>query len=144
MLNHVEAVFAPPTALRRSSGPEVEEALVLAWKTLNRICSKRLIPLLPDLLETLEEAGHRQLGKEHRSLLLSMSVVTADRLLQAHRSSHPHGLSTTKPGPLLKQQIPIRTFAQRDEAKPGFLEVDLIFLHFYGVKEFGELMSCCS
>ena len=29
-------------------------------------------------------------------------------------------------GPLLKQQTPIRTFAQWDEAKPGFLEVDLV------------------
>ena len=56
---------------------------------------------------------------EHRSLLLSMSAATADRLLQAHRYTHPHGLSTTKAGPLLKQQLPIRTFAQWDEAKPG-------------------------
>ena len=126
LLNHTEEVFAPPTALRRQYGPEVEEALVVVWKTLNRICAKRLIPFLPDILETLEEEGHVQLSKEHRSLLLSMSAATADRLLQAHRYTHPHGLSTTKAGPLLKQQIPIRTFAQWDEAKPGFLEVDLV------------------
>ncbi len=126
LLNHVEEVFAPPTALRRRYGPEVEEALVLAWKTLNQICTKRLIPFLPDMLEALEEDGHIQLSKEHRSLLLSMSAATADRLLQAHRYTHPHGLSTTKAGPLLKQQIPIRTFSQWDEAKPGFLEVDLV------------------
>ena len=62
-----------------------------------------------------------QLSKEHRSLLLSMSAATADRLLQAHRYTHPHGLSTTKAGPLLKQQIPIRTFTQWDETQPGFL-----------------------
>lgn len=126
LLHHVQEVLTPPTALRRRSGPEVEEALVLAWKTLNRIGTKRLIPFLPDVLETLEEEGHIQLSKEHRTLLLSMSAATADRLLQAHRSTHPHGLSTTKAGPLLKQQIPIRTFAQWDEAKPGFLEVDLV------------------
>ena len=126
LLNHVEEVFAPPTALRRRYGPEVEEALVLIWKTLNRICAKRLIPFLPDILKTLEEEGYVQLSKEHRSQLLSMSAATADRLLQAHRYTHPHGCSTTKAGPLLKQQIPIRTFAQWDEAKLGFLEVDLI------------------
>jgi len=126
LLNHVEEVFVPPTALRRQYGPEVEEALVLVWKTLNRICAKRLIPFLPDILETLEEEGHVQLSKEHRSLLLSMSAATADRLLQAHRYTDPHGLSTTKAGPLLKEQIPIRTFAQWDEAQPGFLEVDLV------------------
>ena len=126
LLNHTEEVFAPPTALRRRYGPEVEEALVLAWKTLNRICSKRLIPFLPSIVATLEADGHLELNEEHRGLLLSMSAATADRLLQAHRYTHPHGLSTTKAGPLLKQQIPIRTFAQWDEAKPGFLEVDLV------------------
>jgi hypothetical protein len=126
LLNHSEEVFAPPTALRRRYGPEVEEALVLAWKTLNRICTKRLIPFLPSIIETLEEGGHLELDEEHRRLLLSMSAATADRLLQAHRYAHPHGLSTTKAGPLLKQQIPIRTFAHWDEAKPGFLEVDLV------------------
>src|SRR5579859_4436185 len=52
LLNHVEEVFTPPAALRRRYGPEVEEVLVLAWKTLNRICAKRLIPFLPDLHET--------------------------------------------------------------------------------------------
>ena len=126
LLNHAEEVFASPGVLRRRYGPEVEEALVLVWKTLNRICAKRLIPFLPDMLENLEEHGHVQLSKEHRSLLLSMSAATADRLLLAHRYTHPHGLSSTKAGPLLKQQIPVRTFAQWDEAKPGFLEVDLV------------------
>jgi site-specific recombinase XerD len=126
LLNHTEEIFTTPVVLRRRYGPEVEEALVLIWKTLNRICAKRLVPFLPDILETLEEHGHVQLSKEHRSLLLSMSAATADRLLQAHRYTHPHGLSTTKAGPMLKQQIPIRTFAQWDEAQPGFLEVDLV------------------
>ena len=140
LLNHSEEVFAPPAALRRRYEPEVEEALVLIWKTLNRICAKRLIPFLPDLLETLEEEGHVQLSKEHRNLLLSMSASTADRLLQAHRYTHPHGLSTTKAGPLLKQQIPIRTFTQWDEAKPGFLEVDLV-AHCGGHSEGGCLYT---
>jgi integrase-like protein len=126
LLNHVEEVCAPPAALRRRYGPEVEEALVLAWKTLNRICTKRLIPFLPSIVATLEEDGHLELNEEHRRLLLLMSAATADRLLQAHRYTPPHGLSTTKAGPLLKQQIPIRTFAQWDEAKPGFQEVDLV------------------
>ena len=85
-----------------------------------------MIPFLPSIVESLEADGHLELDEEHRRLLLSMSAATADRLLQAHRYTHPHGLSTTKAGPLLKQQIPIRTFAQWDEAKPGFLEVDLV------------------
>jgi hypothetical protein len=114
--------------------------LVLIWKTLNRICAKRLMPFLPSIIEMLEQHGHVQLSKEHRNQLLSMSAATADRLLQAHRYTHPHGLSTTKAGPLLKQQIPIRTFAQWDEAKPGFLEVDLV-AHCGGRMQGGHLYT---
>jgi hypothetical protein len=80
LLNHSEEVFAPPTALRRHYGPEVEEALVLVWKTLNRMCAKRLIPFLPSIVETLEEHGHLALNEEHRRLLPSMSAATTDRL----------------------------------------------------------------
>jgi hypothetical protein len=60
LLNHAEEVFAPPGVLRRRYGSEVEQALVLAWKTLNRICAKRLIPFLPSIVETLEQHGHLQ------------------------------------------------------------------------------------
>ena len=140
LLNHAEEVFQSPTDLRRRYGPEVEQALVLAWKTLNRICAKRLIPFLPSIVETLEQHGHLYLSEEHRSLLLSMSSATADRLLQAHRYSLPHGRSTTKAGTLLKEQIPIRTFAQWNEAQPGFLEADLV-AHCGGHSEGGCLYT---
>ncbi|MBO0793436.1 MAG: hypothetical protein J2P36_21135 [Ktedonobacteraceae bacterium] len=63
LLNHVEEVFVPPIALHRRYGPEVEEALVLAWKTLNQIGAKRLIPFLPDLLATLEGMGMCLFGR---------------------------------------------------------------------------------
>lgn len=56
-----------------------------------------------------------------------MSPATADRLLQAERQrSHLHGLATTKPGTLLKDAVPIRTFADWDDAQPGFTEIDLV------------------
>ena len=42
------------------------------------------------------------------------------------RFEHPHGLSTTKPGTLLKRAIPIRTYTPWDEERPGFLEIDLV------------------
>jgi hypothetical protein len=34
--------------------------------------------------------------------------------------------SNTKPGALLKHQIPIRTFSEWNEEQPGFVEVDLV------------------
>ena len=51
-------------------------------------------------------------------------------------STKPHGLSATKPGTLLKQAIPVRTFAQWDDAQPGFMEIDLVA--YWGENTRGE------
>ena len=55
-----------------------------------------------------------------------MSAATADRLLRSQRKLGLRGLSTTRAGTLLKQQIPIRTFEEWKETRPGFLEADLV------------------
>ena len=97
------------------------------WQAANGICGKRLVPFLPELVAVLERHGELVLDDETRGLLLSLSAATADRLLRAARQRlRPHGLSTTKPGTLLKQAIPIRTFAEWDDVQPGFLEIDLV------------------
>src|SRR6266566_8844118 len=125
LLNHVEEV--QPTLQRpRQYGPEVQHALFLAWQAANRICAKRLIPFLPTLVEALERHEHIHLTEECRSQLLSMSAATADRLLRSQRTLGLRGLSTTRAGTLLKQQIPIRTFEEWKETRPGFLEADLV------------------
>jgi hypothetical protein len=64
--------------------------------------------------------------EESKKQLLSLSPATADRLLRASRIHHFHGISTTRAGTLLKQQIPIRTFEQWNETQPGFVEADLV------------------
>jgi hypothetical protein len=107
-------------------GSAVQEALFLAWRTIQYPCAQRLVPSLPSLIPLLERDGHLQLGEEHRRQLLAMSVRTVERLLSTQRRPTPHGFSTTKPGTLLKHQIPIRTFAQWDDHRPGFLEADLV------------------
>jgi hypothetical protein len=98
----------------------------LAWHAANRICAKRLIPFLPTLIEALERHEHLQISEECRRQLLAMSTATADRLLASQRKQSQRGLSTTRAGTLLKQQIPIRTFQEWKEARPGFLEADLV------------------
>lgn len=105
-------------------GRAVQEALEIAWAALNGICGKRLVPFLPELVPVLERHGHLALTPEVRELLLALSPATADRLLKAVRQ--PHGLSTTKPGRLIKKQVPVRTFADWDDVRPGFLEADLV------------------
>ncbi len=107
-------------------GPQVQEALVLAWKVSDRICAKRLIPFLPTLIPCLERHGYLHLSEETRRKLLSMSTATADRVLQVHRHETSRSLSTTKAGSMLKQQIPLRTFHDWNDAQPGFVEADLV------------------
>jgi len=107
-------------------GPEVQQALYLAWKAANQICAKRLIPFLPTLVEALERHGHLHLTEKCRSQLLSMSAAKADRILRSRRKFGHRGISTTQAGILLKHQSPIRTFLEWNETKPGFLEADLV------------------
>jgi hypothetical protein len=124
-------ILSPPAPLKRSQarcyGPAVQEALAIAWAAANYICAKRLVPFLPELVPTLERHGHLQLTDKVRALVLDVSPATADRLLQPLRQKDaPRGLSTTRVGRLLKHQIPIRTFNDWNETRPGFLEADLV------------------
>jgi hypothetical protein len=106
---------------------DVTDALVRIWKACDYIGSKRLHPFVPEMVAVLERHGELTLPDQPKHLLLSMSRSTIDRLLKPSRRARiPHGRSTTKPGTLLKKQIPIRTWDDWDDAKPGFLEIDLV------------------
>ena len=129
LLNHPEKAVQSRRRRHRSAHytPLVQRALIICWRATNGICSKRLVPYLPELVAVLERCGELCLDAQTRTLLLALSPATADRLLRAERERHhPHGLSTTKPGTLLKHAIPVRTFADWDDAVPGFVEVDLV------------------
>jgi hypothetical protein len=89
-----------------------------------RICGKRLQPFVPELVAALERHHELCLDPQTRSQLLQMSASTIDRKVAAFRDGR--GQTTTKPGTLLRDSIPIRTFADWDDALPGFVEVDLV------------------
>jgi hypothetical protein len=105
---------------------EVVVALKQIWEVCGRICSKRLHPFLPEMVKVLERHGEIHITAETKTLLLRMSRSTIDRCLGPARFEHPRGLSTTKPGTLLKKAIPVRTYTPWDEDQPGFLEIDLV------------------
>ena len=106
---------------------EVVQALEKVWEIYGRICSKRLQPFLPEGVMVLERCNELNLPQDIKILLLHMSRATIDRCLKKARFMHPrHGLSTTKPGSLLKKAIPIRTFTPWEDERPGFLEIDLV------------------
>jgi hypothetical protein len=125
LLNHGE--HDQQTIQRRRSPQyrqEVQQALLLAWKAAHYVCAKRLLPSLPTLVTLLEQHGHLCLTEEERRQLLAMSVSTAERFLRTQRKPRLQGLSTTTPGLLCKSQIPVRTFSQWEQDRPGFVEME--------------------
>lgn len=102
-------------------------ALKKIWMIMDCICGKRLAPVLGELIATLEQHGEIELDEETKEKLLTISAATIDRLLGKERKMMSlRRRSRTKPGTLLKHQIPIKTFSQWDEQRPGFVEIDLV------------------
>ena len=88
---------------------------------------KRLAPMLAELVAILRRFGELDIDDDTATLLVGMSAATIDRRLAPERRKHQlKGRSHTKPGSLLKSQIPIRTWADWDDAVPGFVEIDLV------------------
>jgi len=94
---------------------------------MDYICGKRLQPALAELVMVLERHNELRCDRLTREKLLQVSAATIDRLLRVERRKHElRSKARTKPGTLMKHQIPIRTFAEWDEQQPGFGEIDLV------------------
>lgn len=123
---------------RRTAGPATgksrkvydQQVLVVLrqlWVMLDYICGKRLVAIMPEVLARLEYFEELRVEPEIRAKLLRISAATIDRLLRAERRKHElRGRGRTKPGTLLKKQIPLRTFSEWNEQRPGFVEIDLV------------------
>ena len=106
---------------------QITVALVFVWSLSRYPAGKRLAPMLAVLVAILQREGDLDLSDADATLLVSMSAATIDRHLKSERSRLGlKGRSHTKPGTLLKSQIPIRTWAQWTEDCPGFVEIDLV------------------
>jgi len=112
--------------------PRVYDADVLfalrrIWATLDGLCGKRLVAALPEMVTVMERCCELSLSAEVRAKLLAISASTIDRLLAPDRARLSlSGRPGTKPGTLLKHQIPIKTFSEWNDAVPGFVEIDLV------------------
>jgi hypothetical protein len=105
----------------------VQDALLVVWAASNYIASKRLSPFLTELVPALERHGHLDLTDPVRLQLMRVSPATIDRLLKSWRNRNGiKGLSLTRSGKLLKNQIQVRTFADWEDNRPGFFEADLV------------------
>jgi hypothetical protein len=123
----VKAAPPPPHGRPAVYGPDLMPALVRCWAVLRAPAGKILAPMLPSLVPMLRAEGGIDLTDDQAVLLVRMSAATIDRKLAGERARMmSRGRSHTKPGTLLKSQIPIRTWAQWDDAVPGFVEIDLV------------------
>lgn len=105
----------------------VASELKYLWEITDRLCSKRLHPFLPELLNVLKRRGSHIISHEVETNLRALSPSTMDRLLRTcHQKGMSSRFSTTRPGTLLKNSIPIRTFTDWTENSPGFFEADTV------------------
>jgi hypothetical protein len=105
------------------------------WRASDYACGRRLVAMLPEWIPAYEQHEKRMPGEVREKLLLA-SGRTLDRLLEPLRGQGA-GRSLTRPGTLLRQQIPIRG-SLWEEGKAGWLEVDTVAL--CGVSVAGEFV----
>ena len=105
---------------------EDQRAVLWLVKLFDFIASKRLRVAMDTELATLFKQGYLHVSRACYLRLQRISPATMDRF--RHRLPHPYvrRRGGTKPGTLLKQHIPIRTFADWDDKRPGFVEGDLV------------------
>ena len=112
---------------RRSSYRPIRDALIALWECSDRLCGKRLVVMVPTLLPVLEWHGRLKLTADERTLVLTASAATIDRLLSdvkiaaAGGRRRRAGLSSA-----VRRQVPVRTFGDWGNPVPGYCEVDLV------------------
>jgi len=114
----------PPGRKKEYAPEKLLPPLRQIWLATDQMCGKRLKIAMSLWLPYYDEA-HGSLEVSIKSRLLCMSAATIDRLLEPLRAGYPRRLGGTKPGSLLRQQIPIKT-NQWNEDRPGFVEGDTV------------------
>jgi hypothetical protein len=102
-----------------------KQALIVLWEASDRVCGKRLKPLLRVLLPSLERHGHLRLDEAIRAKVLAMSAATIDRLLRVARQA-TRGKKRRRVVPEIRRRVRVRTFADWHDPPPGCMEMDLV------------------
>jgi len=105
---------------------EDERAVLWLVKLFDYIASKRLRAAMDTELPHLFQRGDLQVSRACYQRLQRISAATMDRMRRRHLHPSVRRRGGTKPGTLLKHQIPIRTYADWDDKRPGFVEMDLV------------------
>jgi hypothetical protein len=112
---------------KRIYDEELIPILIKVWEYSSCACGKRLVVSKEDFIMSLLEQGKIYLSSEQLKKIMSMSASTIDRLLSKEKKKYRFkNRGKTKPGTLLKHQIPIKTFSEWDNTQVGFLQADLV------------------
>jgi hypothetical protein len=123
--------LAPP-GVRRRPGPKLTydpvqllPVLRVIWRESDQLCSKLLKAALPEWLQYYER-HHAPVAADVQEKLRAISPAQIDRLLRPVRIGQPKkGLSTTRPGTILRHQVPTRG-GPADTSQPGAVAVDTV------------------
>ena len=120
-----------PSSKKRGRKTKYDDSFRIAlekiWALMDFACGRRIAAGIKDMLDALLRFGEVNFDKDTLEKLLKISHATIDRLLKHTKSRMKFkGVSTTKPGTLLKRDIPIRLGTQWDDAVPGYVEIDLV------------------
>ena len=120
-------VVRPRKARPPTYGEDVIVVLRFCWAVMGTASGKRMAPFLGELVPVLRAFGELNIDDETAAALCRMSAATIDRRLAPDRAKlQIRGRSHIKPGSLLKDAIAMRTWADWDDAVPGFVEIDLV------------------
>ena len=122
----VESATATAKPRARLYDEAVRQAVVTLWEASDRICGKRLRPLLPILVPALEKHGHLNLDAAVRERVLGASASTLDRLLREPRAVSGRRRRRRSAAGGVRRSVPVRTFADWKEPLPGYMEADLV------------------
>jgi hypothetical protein len=116
----------PRAARNRLYDEAVRQALIVLWEAGDRVCGKRLKPLVPILIDAMQRHGHLKLDPLVQERLLQVSAATIDRALsQARAGADGHRRRRTVVN-VIRRQVPVRTFSDWRDPPPGFFEVDMV------------------
>ena len=116
-----------PNPRQRRYDAAIKDALVALWEVSDRVCGKRLKPMIPVLLPALVMHGRLTPTREQRAQLLEVSAATIDRMLVDVKVAAAGG-RRRRVGfySSIRREVPIRTFNDWGDPPPGFCEVDMV------------------
>lgn len=116
-----------PKPRQRRYGAAIKDALVALWEASDRVCGKRLKPMIPVLLPALERHSRLTPTREERAQLHGVSAATIDRMLVDVKVAAAGG-RRRRVGfySAIRREVPIRTFNDWGDPPPGFCEIDMV------------------